>query len=291
MHTASPGICLTLPIAHRLYEELWVPLVNDIFAKGATVYMHLIGPMGKRLLHATQMQPGLEQPPTTNAGKLKLLDTLMDLINSNQLGQLKLPAKPEGMDTDQQVLLTIAITADPLPLSWTNRQGDAAAAYKLIAPATPPLPTELPAPSRKLVFDGASIDRAGVPALMRVYLDGYMGFSPFIKYFHVPSVIPLPDEFKPEEEQHPSWEAPKLRDQWLKRKNVTFEVCMQAPALQQAVNARALEVERSREDKSRRSKIRHQPRHVSIDLRTAASKVAGLLQAAMQANKKMPDWL
>ncbi len=164
------------------------------------------------------------------------MDTLMDLINSNQLGQLKLPAKPECMDTDQQVLFTTAITADPLPIGPGEWQGGAAAAYKLIAPSTPPLPTELPAPSRKLVFDAASIDRAGVPALMRVYLDGYMGFSPFIKYFPAPSDILLPAQFKPEEERHPSWEAPKLRDQWTKRRYVAFEVCRQASALQQAVD-------------------------------------------------------
>ena len=38
--------------ACRLFEELWVPLVNDSFAKGATIYMHLTGPVGKHLLHA-----------------------------------------------------------------------------------------------------------------------------------------------------------------------------------------------------------------------------------------------
>lgn len=79
-----------------------------------------------------------------------------------------------------------------------------------------------------------------------MYLDGPMGFSLFTKYFRVPSGIPLPAQFRLEEERHPSWEAGKLRDQWLKRRDLAFEVCMQAYALQQAVNARAIEAERNR---------------------------------------------
>ena len=275
----APGVCcaaapLTLPIAPRLYEELWVPLVNDIFAKGATVYMHLIGPMGKHLLHAAQMQPGLEQPPTTNAGKLKLLDTLMALINSN-------------MDTEQQMRFAQQISADPLPASAGEWQGDVTAAYK--APVTPPAAAELPvsaATSRQLVFDGSSIDSAGVSALTRVYLDGYMGFSPFVKYFPVPTQFDLPAGFRPTEERHPRWEASKLADQWLKRRDLAFEVCIQAAALHSAVNSSAVDFETDRKEAARSSKQKYQPRQVSIDLRTAASKVADLLQTAMQTNKK-----
>jgi len=104
--------------------------VNDSFAKGGIVYMHLTGPMGKHLLHAAQMQPGLEQPPNTNAGKLQLVDALVALIDSNKLSQVMLSAKPECMDTDQQVLFAQKISADPLPIGPGDWQGDVAAAYQ-----------------------------------------------------------------------------------------------------------------------------------------------------------------
>ena len=263
------GWPLTLPIAHRLFEELWVPLVNDTFAKGATVYMHLIGPMGKRLLHAAQMQPGLEQAPTTNAGKLKLVDTLVTLIDSNQHHAYVMPgpaAKPETSASEDPV----AAAADRPPTPQAN---DA-----------PPASAMLP---RKLVFDGASIDKAGIQLLMRVYLDGCDNLPPFIKYFPVlPPSITLPNQFRPEEARHPGWKVEKLKEQWAKRRYVAFEVCRQAPALQQAVNARVPVVEAHRQEEHRQSKKKFVPRVVSIDLRTAASKVVALLQAAMQANKK-----
>ena len=156
----------------------------------------------------------------------------------------------------------------------------------------PPTPQANDAPlasatlPRKLVFDGASIDKAGIQTLMRVYLDGYGNFPPFIHYFPVPSSTPLPDQFTPEEARHPGWEVEKLKEQWAKRKNVAFEVCRQAPALQQAVNARLSVVEAHRQEEHRQSKKKFVPCVLSIDLRTAASKVAALLQAAIQANKK-----
>ena len=78
----------------------------------------------------------------------------------------------------------------------------------------------------------------------------------------------------------------KLKDQWAKQRYAAFEVCRQAPALQQAVNARLAVVEAHRQEEHRQSKKRFVPRVVSIDLRTAASKVAALLQAAIQANKE-----
>lgn len=67
---------------------------------------------------------------------------------------------------------------------------------------------------------------------------------------------------------------------------MAFEVCGQAPALQQAVNARLHVVEAHRQEEHRQSKKKFVPHVVSIDLRTAASKVAALLQAAIQANKQ-----
>lgn len=248
----------------RLFEELWIPLVNNSFEKGATVYMHLTGPRGKYLLHEAQMQPGLEQPPKTNAGKLQLVDALMALsLNSNKFDQMIPTAKPE------------------------ERQDDDATVHK--APSTPPMVAELAvsaATPRKLVFDGANIDRAGVSALLRVYLDGQ---SPFIKYFPVPSSTsntPLPAEFRPEARRHPGWEMTKLADQWLKRRDLAFEACVQSSALQQAVNARVPVFEARRKEIHRQSKTKFAAREISMDLRTAASKVAALLQAAMQTNRQ-----
>ena len=110
--------------ACRLFEELWVPLVNDNFAKRATVYMHLIGPRGKYLLHEAQMQPGMAQPPSDNAGKLRLLDALMALIGSNKFGPVMPSAKPEDTDTDQQTLFAQQTSADPLYVSAGQWRGN-----------------------------------------------------------------------------------------------------------------------------------------------------------------------
>ena len=44
-----------LSSACRLFEELWIPLVQDSFSTGAKVYKHLCGPRGKDLLHAASM--------------------------------------------------------------------------------------------------------------------------------------------------------------------------------------------------------------------------------------------
>lgn len=48
----------------------------------------------------------------------------------------------------------------------------------------------------------------------------------------------------------------------------------------------AVDFETNRKEAARSSKHKYQPREVSMDLRTAASKVAALLQSAIQANKK-----
>lgn len=185
------------------------------------------------------------------------------MINSNRFDQMMPTAKPE------------------------ERQGDDATVHN--APSTPPMVAELSvsaATPRKLVFDGANIDRAGVSALMRVYLDGQ---SPFIKYFPVPSSTSntlLPAEFGPEARRNPGWEMTKLADQCLKRRDLAFEVCVQASALQQTVNARVPVFEARRKEVHRQSKTKFVACEVSMDLRTAASKVAALLQAAMQTNKQ-----
>lgn len=264
--------------------------MHNSFTIGAKVYLHLCGPHGKHLLHAAKMQPGLAKLPSNNAEKRQLLDTLVTLIDSNHHNAYVTPGpatRPENMDTDQQTLFFQQISADPLPVSAGEWQGNVTAACK--PPVTPPAAAELPvslATSRKLVFDGSSIDSAGVSALIRVYLDGYMGFSPFVKYFPVPIQFNLPAEFRPTEGRHPRWEASKLADQWLKRRDLAFEVCIQASALQQVVNARATEVERDRQEEHRQNKKKFVAREVSMDLRTAASKVAALLQTAIQTNKK-----
>lgn len=252
----------------RLFEELWIPLVQNSFSVGTKVYKHLCGPRGKDLWHAASMHPG-HTTPSNNAEKRQLLDTLVTLIDSNQHHAYVMPgpaAKPEASASGDPVVAA----ADRPPTPQAN---DA-----------PPASAMLP---RKLVFDGASIDKAGIQSLMRVYLDGFANFPPFINYIPVlPSSTPLPDQFRPEEARHPGWEVEKLKEQWAKRRYVAFEVCRQAPSLQQAVNARLPMVEAHRQEEHRQSKKKFVPRVVSIDLRTAASKVAVLLQAAIQANKK-----
>ena len=85
--------------------------------------MHLTGVRGKYLLHAAQIQLGLEQAPSTNAGKLRLVDALMGLIKSNKLGQVMPSARLQDMDTDQGVLLAKQISADPLPFGPWEWQG------------------------------------------------------------------------------------------------------------------------------------------------------------------------
>lgn len=52
------------------------------------------------------------------------------------------------------------------------------------------------------------------------------------------------------------------------------------------MNSRAVDFETNRKEAARSSKQKYQPREVSIELRTAASKVAALLQTAIQTNKK-----
>lgn len=247
----------------RLFEELWIPLVQDSFSRGSTVYTHLCGPDGKCLLHAAKLQPGLAKVPSNNAEKRQLLDTLLTLINNNQhnnpYGMPGQPAKPEASSSEQTVSAPAAGPSTPPP--------DAAPIASVLLP-------------RKLVFDGTSIDKAGIPLLARVYLDGFDRFPPFIKFFPVPTQYsPLPDEFRPESEKAPEWEnKTTMRQHWIRRRDLAYEICKQAYWLQQKVNAQALEYGRKKNLKTR---------GVSISLKAAASKVAGLLQHAMEANKKI----
>ena len=245
----------------RLFEELWIPLVQDSFSRGSTVYTHLCTD-GKRLLHAAKLQPGLAKVPSNNAEKRQLMDTLLTLIQHNQhnnpYGMPGQPAKPEASSSEQTVSAPAA------------------------GPSTPPLdvaPTASVLLPRKLVFDGASIDKAGIALLARVYLDGFDRFPPFIKFFPVPTQYsPLPDEFKPESEKAPEWEdKSKMRQHWNRRRDLAYEICKQAYWLQQKVNARVLEYGRPKNLKTR---------GVGISLRAAASRVVRLLQNAMEANKK-----
>lgn len=251
--------------ACRLFEELWIPLVQDSFSTGAKVYKHLCRPRGKDLWHAASMQPGHTKVPSNNAEKRQLLDTLVTLIDSNQHHAYVVP----GQATKPEV-------------STTNSVATA-------GPSTPPPDAALTASSllpRKLVFNSAEIDNGGIQLLMRVYLDGYSNFPPFIHYFPVPSSTPLPDQFRPEEARCPGWEADNLKDQWEKRRHLAFEVCRQASALQIAVNAKVPVFEARRQEEHRQSKKKYVERKVSIYSRTAARKVTALLQAAIQANKK-----
>lgn len=232
-------------------------MVHDSFSTGSTVYTHLCGPTGKHLLHAAKMQPGLAKLPSNNAEKRQLLDTLVTLINSNQHSAYLMPvpaAKPEASASENP---------------------STAAADRPSTPETddaPPVSTMLP---RKLVFDGKGIDLA---QLMRVYLDGFNRFPPFIRFFCVPDKYdPLPEQFRPETEKAPGWEDKNSGKQWADRRDAVYEVCKQAYWLQQTVTARALEYG---------SKKKLKTRGVGIDLRTAVRKVTSLLQTALDANKK-----
>ena len=200
-------------------------------------------------------------------GATRLMDTVADHIGSALLQCIAEAGNGKSASTSAS-----APSPAPVPASLS-----------------PPTVAELPVSavvSRNLVFDRASIDKAGgAAALIRVYLDGYLGFFPFIKYFPVQPCGPLPAQFSPDQEQQPRWEG-SHRDQWDKRNDLAFEVCRQAYALQQAVNARVPGFEAHRNKETRKSKKKFHGHDVSMDLRTAASKAAGLLQAAIQANKK-----
>jgi len=88
------------------------------------------------------------------------------------------------------------------------------------------------------VFDRASIDKAGGASSPDLgWLDGCLGFVSFIKYSPVHPCSPSPAEFNPDQEQQPRWEG-SHRDHWDKRKDLAFEVCRQACALQQALITR-----------------------------------------------------
>ena len=241
--------------AVRLFEELWIPLVQNSFDLGAKVYMHLCGPRGKDLLHAAKLQPGHAMLPSNNAEKRQLLDTLATLIDSNQHQAFVMPgpaAKPEACAPEASV--------------------SAAAESR---PATPPTEDAPPASvmlPRKLEFDGTSISLA---KLMTVYLDGYNRFPAFIRFYPVPDEYgPLPAHFRPEAEQKPGWGLG--RNGWGERSFAAYDVCKQACWLQQQVAIKTKEY-----GSQKKLKIRE-----GIDLRTAVNKVTSLLQAALDANKK-----
>lgn len=149
------------------------------------------------------------------------------------------------------------------------------------APSCPALvsPLHTITVSQKLVIDGASLDAAGVPALIKVYLDGYMGSSPFIRYYPVLPFDPdLPAELRPAQEKSPGFNEKRFGDLRNKRRHLAFEVCRQASALQQAVNAKVPVLEARRQEEHRQSKKKY--------VECKVSNIAALLQAAIQANKK-----
>ena len=241
--------------AVRLFEEWWIPLVQNSFNLGAKVYMHLCGPRGKDLLHAAKMQPGHATLPSNNAEKRRLMDTLATLIDSNQHQAyvMRAPAaKPESSASEH-----------PLTAAAESR------------PATPPAedapPTSAMLP-RKLEFDGKGISLA---KLVTVYLDGYNRFPAFICFYPVPDTYgPLPAQFRPEADQKPGWGLG--RNGWGERSHAAYDVCKQAHWLQQQVAIKATEY-----GSQKKLKIRE-----GIDLRTAVNKITSLLQAALDANKK-----
>lgn len=82
-------------------------------------------------------------------------------------------------------------SAKPKHMDMGIQQGSVAALINAVA--------ELPmsaAGSRKVGFDEVSIDKVeGLAALTQVYLDGYLGFSPFLKNFVVSQCILVLDKF------------------------------------------------------------------------------------------------
>ncbi len=266
-------------IGCRLFEGPWTQMVLQNFAEGKVVYRRLGYEGATRLLDTVADRIGSEWVggsrgvPGNNAQKRQLMTALLQCIAEEENGR---SAAASAVTLAAASGPALAAAPSPAPVQ---------------ASSSPPTVAELPVSamvSRKLVFDGASLDNWGVAALIQVYLDGYLGFSPFIKYFPVHPFDPsLPAQFRPDQEQPPPWDKRNShRDVWDKRKDLAFEVCRQAYALQQAVNARVPVFEACRQEEHRQSKKKFVAREVSMDLRTAASKVAALLQAAMQTNKK-----
>lgn len=223
-------------------------------------------------------------------GATRLLDTVADRMRSDWEGDSR---GVPGNKAQKRQLMTALLQCIAEEESAKPAPAPAPTAPLAASPASgspgPALTTSLPtvtvsaAVSRKLVFYKASIDTAGIAALLQVYLDGYSGFFPFIKYFPLPTCDPsLPAQFCPDQEQQPRWEG-SYRDAWDKRKDLVFEVCKQASAfnLQQAVNAGVPVVEACRQEEHKQSKKKFVVCVVSMDLRTAASKAAALLQDAM----------
>ena len=229
-------------------------------------------------------------------GATRLLDTVADRIGSDwQGGSRGVP----GNNAQKRQLMTALLQC--IAEEESARSAASPAQAVPLAPPSPPSPASPgPAPtsplltntvsaavSKKLVIDGASLDAAGITAWINVYLDGYNGSSPFIKYYPMhPSDPELPDEFRPVQEKSPGFKEKRFGDLWDKRRHLAFEVCRQASALQKAVNARLPVLEARRKEKHGQSKTKYVEHKVSMDLRTAVSKVTALLQAAIQANKK-----
>lgn len=159
-------------------------MVQNSFSTGAKVYLHLCGPRGKDLLHAAKSQPGHAKLPNNKAEKRQLLDTLVTLIDSNQHHAYVMPgpaANPKAPVSEHPV------AADSGPS----------------APPTEDAPLVSAMLPRKLVFDGKCISLA---QLMKVYLEGFNNFPPFIRFSPVPAEYgPLPAQFRPEAEQKPGW--------------------------------------------------------------------------------------
>ncbi len=220
-------------------------------------------------------------------GATRLLDTVADRIGSEWVGGSR---GVPGNNAQKRQLMTAL-----LQCIAEEENGKLAAASVALAPSPAPSPAPTPASptiaalpgsaavSRKLAFDDSLDKTGGVPALMKVYLDGPMAF---IKYFPVHPCGPLPAQFRPDREQPPRCHLDSYKDLWDKRRDLAFEVCRQACALQQSVNAKVPAFENRRQEEARQSKKKFEACEVSMDPRTAASKVAALLQAAMQANKR-----
>lgn len=137
-------------------------------------------------------------------GATRLLDTVPDRIGTDGEGD----SRGVPGNSAQKRLLMIAL------LQCIAKEESA-------KPASAPAPLAAPvAPSPASGSPGL----AGIAALLQVYLDGCLGFSPFIKYLPLPTCHPsLPAQFPPDQEHLPCREGGH-RGAWDKRKDLVFEV-------------------------------------------------------------------
>ena len=198
-------------------------------------------------------------------GATKLVDTVSDRIGSNWEGGTR--GVPANNAQKRQLV-------DALLQSIAEEQAHSPSPPP--AAQTPAPTPATPQPDRKLVFD--TVYQGSVQSIVKVYYGsngrGELGFAPFIQYFAVPATVTasIPKHLETPPIKHPIWEE-SHRHRWIKRQDVAFEVCRQAPGFLKQVNARAAAFGRAE----------HQTIQ-QITLDAAVHRVAALMQNAINAN-------